>query len=144
MSYENNPRNNYNSPSRYGNQSTAPMNPVITPVAEVKVAIDPTQRDLIAFKDKLFCAKLLSVQAGHAVTIEAEGEYKYHPDFIKISTPTRELAEELHNHDPIFARWEGGYVVVLGHKKALEQFKSSGRMKGKFLSNPTLKRALVA
>lgn len=133
-----------NTNERFNNRISAPLNPVIAPAVEVKVAIDPTQRDLIAFKDKLFCVKLLGMQGGIAIVVTAEGVISMHKDCMTIATPTREFSEDLQNQEPIFARWEGQYVVVLGHRKAQEQFKSSGRMKGKLLSNPTLKRALVA
>ena len=48
---------------------------------------------------------------------------------------------ELYEHEPVIAKYEGKYVVLLGHKKAQEQLTNTGKLIGKLLSNPTLKRA---
>jgi hypothetical protein len=56
---------------------------------------------------------------------------------------SRPLPTELVNAAPIFAKYEGKYVILMGMQAVLNAVAEQRPIKGKLLSNPTLKNALA-
>lgn len=136
----------YSGRSAYPSRTEAPAPaPEPTPVK-----IDPKSRDLIGFKDHYYGVDLLRNQTGPAITFTLD---ELHEDFMTLAIPSRDLPQDAIDSDPIWNKFEGKYVCLLGLKKAIAQFqaainhsvdkKGDGKLSGKLLSNPTLKRALV-
>lgn len=116
-----------------------------TPVVEeVKEPIDPTTRDLIHFKDRYYAVELLCKQAGPEIMVKAE---ELADDIETAATESRQLPQEIYSLKPVFAKYEGKYVVLLGLKSVLDQLRRDGHnavIKGRLLSNPVLKRCVVS
>ncbi len=96
---------------------------------------------LITFKGNRYKSGLLSDNAkmNGTPTIEVKTT-ELHPNF---ETMVSSIGELPLGHEPVFAKYEGSYVVLLGKEKVL-QGKQEGKLfiRGKLLSNPMLKRCL--
>lgn len=124
-------------PSRYPVAAPAP-------VEEVKEPVDPKSRDLIGFKDHYYSVDMVRTQAALPSTPQIEFDVaELHDSFMTLAVPSRDLPADALEVEPIWNKFEGKYVCILGLKKAIAQFNSGGKLAGKLLSNPTLKRALV-
>lgn len=127
-----NPERSYNRPAPY----VAPTPPA--PVEPPKPAINLSRTAHVHFKDNNYDIALLRMQAGPKIEV---GKSELHSTvFAQVRVAELPLAD-LYSYDPIFAKYEGKYVIVLGHKAAEDQLTKNGKMTGKLLSNPTLKRA---
>lgn len=126
-------------------QQWAPREEVAPPVVEeVKEPIDPTSRDLILFKDRFYAVELLRKQAGPEIQVKVE---ELAADIENAAKESRPMSEEIQNLKPVFAKYEGHYVVLLGLKTVLAQLRTDGHnavIKGRLLSNPVLKRCVVS
>lgn len=107
----------------------------------VKAVIDIRERDIITFKGNHYDLELLLKQAG--TKIDPFEKSELHDNFMTLATPSREFSDAVKDHDPIFAKYEGRYVVLVGLKKVLAQFQASEPITGKLLPNPVLKNALA-
>jgi hypothetical protein len=92
----------------------------------------------LKFKGNIYGIGKLQAQAGTKISFERA---ELHDDFQRLVEITSDIPTVVEEIEPIFAKWEGKYVVLLGLKKALEQFQAGGKMSGKLLANPVLKHA---
>lgn len=127
--------------SRYAEQRLE--EPVVPQVEEPKVQIDPTSRDLICFKGRYYVVDLLRKQTGPEIQVKTE---ELADDIENAAKESRPMSEEIQNLKPVFAKYEGKYVVLLGLKAVLDQLRKDGHnatIKGRLLSNPVLKRCVI-
>lgn len=156
---------NDGAPRRFDNDSRNRFSRTeeVVPVVEVpKVPIDPTAHDLIAFKDRYYDIGKIRGQLKAAPKIDVEvGEL--HENYMGLAIPTRELPEDVLNLEPVFTKFEGKYVVLLGKHRVLAKMDAKTAevlatkridnsqteeerkfyLKGTLLSNPTLKKCAV-
>lgn len=126
----------YRSQDRYA--SPPPVEP---PVVEVKKPIDPTTRDIIIFKGNFYDVPMLLKQTGPMITVPENELNDVEENAAKAS---RDLPEDVLNYStPVFAKYEGKYVVLLGAQALEKAVKEKRTIVGRFLSNPTLKRAIA-
>jgi hypothetical protein len=105
--------------------------------------VDPKSRDLMRFKDNYYAVELLHAQSNIGPKIEVTSD-ELHDNFITLVVPSRELPEVTLAHEPVFTKYEGKYVVLLGLKAVMAWAKSgNGKLKGRLLSSVALKRCLV-
>lgn len=89
----------------------------------------------ITFKGNTYSVEALSKQTGPDIEIT---EKDLHPDNRLVGTII------IGTGKPIFAKYEGKYVVLANKMVIDEAIQNNKPLKGKLLSNPVLKRALVA
>lgn len=96
---------------------------------------------VILFKGNRYSTALLSKQAGPSISIEP---HDLHPDAEIVKSWNGTVSSPLEDDMglPVFAKYEGKYVALLGAGTVAACLKDNKPLKGKLLSNPTLKRAL--
>lgn len=102
---------------------------------------------IVQFKDNRYSAELLNLQSGSGPMIEIDSE-ELHENFITIVSLSNQSSEEMQKRVPVFAKYEGKYVVLLGLSTVMESCRESGnnssvKLKGRLLSNPMLKRCII-
>lgn len=100
--------------------------------------IDPLSRDLILFKGNYYDVAKLQAQRGPEITV---GQHELNDDEVIAAKESRPFPTELINAAPIFAKYEGKYVILLGMQAVLNAVSQQLPIKGKLLSSPTLKNA---
>lgn len=98
------------------------------------------QGPFVKFKGNYYSIALLLKQAGPTIEIESK-DLDGNPSAQLWPEVEETVKAEWENMMPIYARYEGKYVLLLGKAKKPS---ASGVVKGKFLSNPTLKRTVVS
>ncbi len=101
----------------------------------------------VRFKENQYSAELLSSQSSSGPMIEISSD-ELHDNFVSMVTATPGLPAELMNRAPVFAKYEGKYVVLLGAGAAIEAYRKAPqgetfKLKGRLLSNPMLKRCIA-
>lgn len=121
--------------------NTAIAAALIAAAPEPVKAVDISNRDIVTFKGNHYDLEALLRQAGTKIDPFAKSEL--HDNFMTLAVPSREFSEDVLNHEPIFAKYEGKYVVLVGLKKVLAQFHANEPITGKLLPNPVLKYAIA-
>lgn len=124
-------------PSFVAQQEAAPQAPVRMTRAEFEA-----KGPFVVFKGNYYAIASLRVQSGPMITIRPE---ELHEDQSVRIWPEVMNIVELDRAAPLFAKYEGKYVVLLG-KHHMERLLAETRpalLEGKLLSNPTLKRAVM-
>ena len=111
------------------------------------MALTIDKQVVINFKDNRYTADQLGHQSSSGPMIEISSD-DLHPDFTTNVSFPKDMPEELQKRSPVFAKYEGKYVVLLGLGSVMESCRKAGegqviRLKGRLLSNPMLKRCLV-
>lgn len=111
------------------------------------MALTLDKQIVVHFKENKYSADQLSHQSSSGPMIEI-GSDELHDNFISMVQTTPGLPPELMNRTPVFAKYEGKYVVLLGVSTVLEAHRKaekgeSYQLKGRLLSNPMLKRCLA-
>lgn len=107
----------------------------------------PSNALIVGFKDNKYLVDQIGHQSSSGPMIEISSD-ELHENFITMVSFPRELPEELQNRTPIFAKYEGKYVVLLGLGSIMASYRSvkegqSIKLKGRLLSNPMLKRCIA-
>ncbi len=102
---------------------------------------------IVGFKENRYSADALAHTSGAGPMIEISSN-ELHDNFISMVKTVPGLPPELMSRTPVFAKYEGKYVVLLGVSTVLEAHRKaekgeSYQLKGRLLSNPMLKRCLV-
>lgn len=102
----------------------------------------------IQFKDNLYSAEAIQTCSKSGPMIEISSDQLHDYFFTLVSLP-RDMPDELQKQTPVFAKYEGKYVLLLGLAKVMERYRSAGegnaiKLKGRLVSNPMLKRCVAA
>ena len=102
---------------------------------------------IVNFKENRYSADALAHSSGSGPMIEISSD-ELHDNFISMVRTTPGLPPELMNRVPVFAKYEGKYVVLLGATTVIEAHRKAEKgepykLKGRLLSNPMLKRCLA-
>ena len=102
---------------------------------------------IVRFKDNQYSADQLGHQSSSGPLIEISSD-ELHDNFISMVSTTPGLPPEMMNRTPVFAKYEGKYVVLLGLGSIMASYRSvkegqSIKLKGRLLSNPMLKRCIA-
>lgn len=102
---------------------------------------------VVRFKDNRYSADQLSHQSSSGPMIEI-GSEELHDNFSSMVQISPGLPPELLNRTPIFAKYEGKYVVLLGGGSMIDARRKASngepyKLKGRLLSNPMLKRCIA-
>lgn len=137
----NNDRPRFSAAPRYEAPAAA------VPVVEVpKIPVNPKSRDLMFFKGNHYAVEMLRAQSKGGPLIEiSRSELQ---GIAAMPTSSRELPAEVLDLAPVFAKYEGKYVVLLGMKSIVDRLstvpeEADIKFKGRLLSNPSLKRCIV-
>ena len=111
------------------------------------MALTIDKQVVINFKNNRYTVDQLGRQSSSGPMIEISSD-DLHPDFITNVSFPKDMPEELQKRSPVFAKYEGKYVVLLGGQSvsvalAKVAVGESIKLKGRLLSNPMLKRCLV-
>jgi hypothetical protein len=100
----------------------------------------------VRFKDNTYSADILRAQSGSGPVIEINGA-ELHEKFDTLVSTTVEASEKLNKNTPIFTKYEGKYVVLLGLEIVLANISNAEgqpvKLKGRLVSSPMLKRCLA-
>lgn len=108
------------------------------PVVEAPKPVDLSTINHLTFKGNAYGVDKLKSQSGPEVRVTSD---EMHLKFDTLSEFNRDVYDLAKDMNPIITKYEGKYVVLLGHYRALEQLQKSGGLKGKLLSSPALKNA---
>jgi hypothetical protein len=103
-------------------------------------AEDPKDALRLTFKGNDYNVGKLLKLAGTSITFKHED---LHEDYLTLAEFKGEMPEDVQNHGPVVAKYEGKFVVLLGIKKIGEQFRAGKGFTARLLSNPVLKNAVV-
>ena len=111
------------------------------------MALTLDKQIVVHFKENKYSADQLSHQSSSGPMIEIDSS-ELHDNFITMVSLPRDMPEEMQKRTPVFAKYEGKYVVLLGGQSvsvalAKVAVGESIKLKGRLLSNPMLKRCLV-
>ena len=115
--------------------------------ATLKAKPSNSNVSFVRFKDNQYSAEALARQSSSGPMIEI-GSDELHDNFISMVTTAPGLSPELMSRAPVFAKYEGKYVVLLGQQTvaaiaAKLGVGESAKLKGRLLSNPMLKRCIA-
>lgn len=106
----------------------------------VAPTIDPKDIPLISFKGNRYDISKLLKLAGTSITFKHED---LHEAYLTLASFEGAMSDDVRDHVPIVAKYEGKFVVLLGIKKIGEQFRAGKGYSARLLSNPVLKNAVV-
>ncbi len=111
------------------------------------MALTLDKQIVVRFKDNQYSADQLSHQSSSGPMIEI-GSDELHDNFISMVQTSPGLPPELMNRTPVFAKYEGKYVVLLGASSVIDAHRNAAKgepykLKGRLLSNPMLKRCIA-
>lgn len=118
-------------------------------VERLRVHVDTPATDnkednlsVVKFKGNTYSLKKLLKQAGPQIEFDKD---QLHPDYKTLTVCEGEIDWMAHHKGaPIFAKYEGKYVPVLGYLTVFDLATEGKVIKGKLLANPVLKNAVVA
>jgi hypothetical protein len=101
-------------------------------------------KPFIAFKGHQYNAEAVLAHLAMAPAVEVPQAALSHEANVEPRDKlTDRVRAKLFYREPVFAKFEGKFVVLLGEHTAAAELAQQGKVKGRLISNPTLKRCLL-